>query len=296
MTMGPIVELIREGDRIVFTGDEVALGWIYNNSTLDAWYRMAEAVIESSPRPNAPGAYDPGTVYSDEHRPAINGQYYASSQVDALQARNRLAGFHNGGNSVTMRVTDALGTTEREVWVVEVYAPFHYDLTHFTFDVALYAPDPRRYGGRVERETGMPVASTGLKWDLGVQSPLYLDWGTVPVLGRVLFRNDGPTSTYPAFEVGGAGAFTAGFRVTEVETGRELTFSRATTTTGEIIRLDSRTNRATIAGVDGDATRYLTSREWFEIPPGATRTYQINPIGGTTGSPTMTLYAASAYL
>ena len=94
-------------------------------------------------------------------------------------------------------------------------------------------------------------------------------------------------------EIGGAGSFDAGFRVTEIETGREITLERATNL-GEVVVLNSRSQRATIG--QGDVTALLSSRDWFTIPAGAERRYQITPLGSVSGSPTITIYAAPADL
>jgi hypothetical protein len=83
--------------------------------------------------------------------------------------------------------------------------------------------------------------------------------------------------------------------VTEIETGREITFARATVF-GDVIVFDNRTQRATIANGGGDVTGFLSSRKWLEVPKGTTRRYQITPLGSVSGSPAITLYAAPAYL
>lgn len=291
---GPIVELITPTDTLPLYSTPDINGWVYDNVTLDRWYEPAEAEIELDRRPNAHGAYGLGTVYLNEHNPIVNGQYYGTSAGDALLARNRLGRLFNEGKSLTMRVTDELGMQTRTVWLVERHAPFRHDFSHFPFDIVLVAPDPRRYGPTVTDSDGMPAGGSGLVWNLGTAgSGLFLDWGTAGVLGQVSFINTGDAATYPRFEVGGPGAFASGFRITEIETGRELTFER-TTNDGEIIVFDSRTQRATLNG--NDVTGDLSSRDWFEIPAGATYRYQITPLGAVTGAPTFTMYAAPASL
>lgn len=294
--MGTIVELITPTDTIAFHPTPDVTGFVYDNETLDAWYAQAEADPDADKRPNAHGAYGLGQIFLKEHRPIVSGQYYGLDRVDALMQRNRLAALFNDGQSIAMRVTDELGATSREVWLITREAPFRNDFTHFTFDLVLVAPDPRRYAAATVATDGMPTGGGGLFWDLGTApSGLYFDWGTAGVLGQVAYTNDGEATTYPRIEVGGAGAFLGGFRITEIETGRELTYERATNT-GDVVVFDSRTQRATISNGGGDVTGAMTSRDWFEIPAGATRRYQINPLGGVTGTPTITLYAAPAYL
>ena len=292
--MPTIVELISPTDAITFRSAPDTDGWVYNNATLDAWYALPSTDPKLSKRPNAHGAYGLGQIFTKEHRPVVTGQYYGESAAAALVARNRLNALFADGKPVTMRVTDDLGVTTRTVWLLEADTTFRYDFSHFPFDLTLVAPDPRRYGPTSSDTEGMPSAGSGLVWNLGTAgSGLYFDWGSAGVVGQVEFTNTGIATTLPRIEVGGGGAFAAGFRITEVETGRELTFERATNA-GEIIVFDSRTQRATIG--QGDVTAFLSSRDWFAIPAGQTRRYQINPLGAVSGTPTITLYAAPAYM
>lgn len=293
--MPTIVELISATDVIVLTpAPDTGSPWVYNNSTLDAWYELPKTDPKISKRPNAHGAFGLGQIFAKEARPVVNGQYYGATAADALVARNRLNALFANGTPVTMRVTDDLGPTTRRVWLLEASTTFRYDFSHFPFDLALVAPDPLRYGPTASDSDGMPSAGGGLFWNLGTApSGLYFDWGAAGTLGQVSFTNTGNATSYPRIEVGGAGSFGAGFRITEIETGRELIFERATNE-GEVYVFDSRTQRATLAA--GDVTAFLSSRDWFEIPAGETRRYQINPLGSVTGSPTMTIYAAPANL
>tara|TARA_B100000700_G_scaffold110520_3_gene124537 strand:- start:5932 stop:6810 length:879 start_codon:yes stop_codon:yes gene_type:complete len=290
-----IVELISDMDSITFAADPVtADGWVYDNVTLNAWYRLPETDPRLAKRPNAHGAYGLGQVFTREHRPVLVGQFYGTTPTLALVARQRLSSMFADGQAIRMRVTDELGTTERTVWLLDLVAPFQYGFDHFPFDISLVAPDPRRYGSETSDGTGMPTAGSGLTWPLGsAVSGLFWDWGTEGTIGQVSFANGGVAPTLPRIEIGDAGGFANGFRVTEVETGREIVFERDTSI-GDIVVLDSRTQRATIGA--GDVSAFLSKRQWFLIPPGATRRYQVNPLGGTSGTPTMTLYAASAYL
>lgn len=290
--MTTIVEIVTPFDSIAFYPTPDMGGFVYDNKTLDEWYSQAQADPQAPKRPNAHGTYSPGTVFLKEKNPIIAGQYYGIDRVDALQARARLSAIFNEGESVVMRVTDELGSTSREVWLLERDAPFTHDFTHFKFDLAFLAPDPRRYWPAVTLETGLPAPSSGLTWPLG-SLPRFFDWGTPGNLGQVAFTNDGDATTFPIIEV--EGGFLGGFRLTEVETGRELTTVRPTSVS-DVITFNSRTGRATISNGGGDITGTLTSRKWFSVPAKTTRRYQITPLGGVVGTPMMTFYAASASL
>lgn len=293
--MVTIIELVSATDTIAFYPTPDVNGWVYDNVTLDEWYALAEVDAKLNKRPNAHGAYGLGQTFTKEHRPILSGQRYDTDPANALRARQRLSALFSDGNALTMRVTDELGATTRTVWLLDLDAPFRYGFDHFPLDLVFVAPDPRRYGDPIiVGPEGMPSAGTGLVWNLGTAvSGLYWDWGTAGTLGQLTVTNTGGATTFPRLEVGGAGGFDVGFRITEVETGRELTVVRVTNP-GEVIVLDSRTQRAYLGA--GDITGSLSSRDWFSIPAGQSRRYQINPLGSVTGSPTMTLATAPAYL
>lgn len=289
----PTMQLTSPADAILLTGDDIGGKWIYDNDSMSSWLKLADVEVKLSARPNAHGAYDIDQLYVNEHRTTIDGQYFGTSTVDAATARNRLVAMFNDGRPIMLIVTDELGTTFRTVTLIDHSAPWKLD-SHFEFSVTFVAPDPRRYGAAQIDEEGMPVGSSGLVWNLGTApSGLYFDWGTVGTLGQVEFANTGTAPSSPLLEVGGAGGFNAGFRVTETETGRELTIAYQTGL-GDIVRLNSRTGRATLNGAD--ITRFMTSRKWFTVPSGATRHYQITPLAGYTGSPTIKITGSPANL
>jgi hypothetical protein len=288
------VTLTSPDDSITFRALPEFGGFVYDNETLQRWYEPAETEPEVDSRPNANGSYGLGTVYTSEHRPLIVGQYYGANSIEAKAQRQRLIAMRNEGNPIKMTVKDESGmVTSREVWLVDYAAPFAADFSHFTFDIDLIAPDPLRYGAETSASDGMPTQGSGLVWNLGTApSGLYFDWGTPGNPGRISLTNNGGTASAPRIEVGGAGAIGGGFRVTEMETGRELTFARATFNS-DVIIFDSRTQRAYLNG--GDVTGLMTARQWFSIPKGATRRYQITPLGTVSGSPTITGYVGSAW-
>lgn len=297
---GPVYEVVTlasAADTITFRAlPEVGVsGFVYDNETLQRWYDLPSTDVDVNQRPNAHGAFGLGQVFTKEARPLIAGQYYGTSSADAKAARLRLSAMFADGQAVTMSVTDEAGVTEtRTVNVVDFSAPFTADFSHFTFDIETIATDPRRYGASSTITTGLPTASSGLVWNLGTSpSGLFFDWGTPGNPGIVAFTNTGVATTFPRLEVGGPGAISGGFRITEVETGREIIYGR-TVTNGQTVVLDSRTQRAYLNL--GDVTGALTKRQWFSIPRGATRRYQITPLGPYSGTPGMTLYTAPANL
>jgi hypothetical protein len=151
-----------------------------------------------------------------------------------------------------------------------------------------YAPDPRMYGQTLALTTGLRTAGTGLAFPMG--SPL--DFGMLGSGGSVSFTNTGTAPTEPIFTI--SGALSAGFQITWVETGQHLTYSFPV---GSDLVIDCGAGTASTQGQDRSV--YLTQRDWFSVPAGATGTFQIAALGGETGSTnpafTFTAQVAPAY-
>jgi hypothetical protein len=155
--------------------------------------------------------------------------------------------------------------------------------------VQFYAPDPRMYGLSSSLTTGLRTAGTGLSYPLSYP----LSYGTTGAGGQVSFTNSGTTNTEPVFTI--SGALSAGFQITWVETGQHLTYSFPV---GSDLVVDCGAGTATTQGQD--RTVYLTQRDWFSVPAGATATFQIAALGGETGTTnpgvTFSAQVAPAYL
>ena len=166
-----------------------------------------------------------------------------------------------------------------------------FDVAGFSSGAAVqfYAPDPRLYGVSSTLRTGLRTVGTGLTYPLTYP----LSYGATGAGGSVQFTNTGDTNTEPVFTI--SGALTAGFQITWVETGQHLTYSFPV---GSDLVVDCGAGTATTQGQD--RTSYLTSRDWFSVPSGATATFQIAALGGETGTSnpgvTFTALVAPAYL
>lgn len=290
----PTVTLTSATDSIVMTGDDPTPGsFTYRNDTLSSWYQLASADAPNEKRANAHGSFGWDRIYAQQAKPVIKGSYWSEATDDAARARRRLTGLFADGRPITMTVVDELGTFSRQVAVIEAEVPWTTD-GNFDFQIDTVAPDPRRYGIATIAQTGVPVPSSGLKWPLGSSSSgLYWDWGTPGSLGRVQFTNDGNASTQPSFVLTG-GDIVNGFAVTEIDTGRRLVYSTSIVGT-DVIVLNGDYRTVTLNG-SGNLLQRLMTRQWFEIPPGATRYYQFTPLGAVTGNPILQLVASSADL
>lgn len=260
--------------------------FIYRDECLDDWYALPKPIVNLAKRANAHGAFALGQTFTDAATPSVSGRYHGLSHADAADARERLAAMYNDGNPIVMRVADVRGVTSRVVWVTD-FVPDWTATDTFEFEMALVAPDGRRYGPlQSSPGTGLPTPPSGLLWPLGTSpSGLYFDWGTAGTDGLIAMTNGGNATAYPTVYVGGtSGAFPDGFRVTEVETGREVVFPYPVPS-GTVIAINNRTRRVTQDG-GGDVTELTSKREWFMVPSGATRNYLISTLGNVSGAPT----------
>lgn len=292
-------------DSITFTptGDDVEIfgpsplggAFIYDDESLDSWYALPKPEVTLAKRANAHGAFALGQTWTEAATPQVVGRYFGLDASDAAQARERLSAMYNDGLPIVMRVTNENGVTSRVVWVTG-FDPDWTATSEFTFVLTTVAPDPRRYGPVIATPgTGLPTPPSGLVWPLGSSaSGLYFDWGTAGTPGTIALTNPGNATAYPTILVGGGGAFLAGFRVQEVETGRELVFPLPVDA-ATVITANNRTHRATQNG-GGDVTELFSKREWFSVPARTSRTYLISTLGNTSGSPTFRATMMPAYL
>lgn len=295
--MPATVTLASDDDVLIFTADEPWGGGPTFDEVED-WDELPEVPIDATKRPEAIGDYLPAQTYPRGARPGIEGQWYASSVVQARRNRERLMAFYNDGRPITMIVADELRTTSREVLVASIDAPWTH-LPYFDFTIDTMAEDARRYGPRSILTTGLPRPGSGLRLpsdgatgtglDFGTTG---LDLGTLGDDGRIVVRNDGNAETPLELTVAG-GSMPDGFEVVEVETGRRIPYV-GPVVSGTSVTLDTHTEAAYINGTT-PASRFLASPEWYQLPRRSTRTYAFVARGAVMGTPTLTVASAPAY-
>lgn len=258
---------------------------------LTDWYSLPQAKTEVRERPLANGAFG----FSGDYRMAavisVDGIYLATDRYDLQAARANLMQAARGA-TVPLTFTDENGPTTRLVSVRAMPMPDDHGLLSFSFSVDVLAVDPNRYAsaapGLETVSTGLPAGGTGLVYPIAYK----LVWGTPGVSGRVTVHNLGTAPSYTVLQI--TGGLAGGFNVTNVTTGDLLQMSRAIPV-GSTVTLNPRTGRATIDGAANDISGFLTSRQWWSIPPESSQDLQFTAIGAATGSPTMTATTPSAY-
>lgn len=282
--MGTDITFSTADRSILITGDRPYEGCTYER--LDGWYGIDKADTRLKKRPSAPGAFAPTQTYPDAQPISVEGKFFGLSRAAALQMREDLSELYNEGRPITMSVADDLRRTSREVLVESVDFPWTIH-QEFDFTIDAVAPDPRRYGDTVLASTGLPQPGTGLSWPITWP----LDWGTIPVNGRVTITNPGNADTYSRFVVAG-GVMGDGFEIVNVTAGKRISYTGPVA--GLPITIDARTRTATIGDV-GAGSRYLTSPQWWVIPRRSSIEVQFLARGLWSGSPLLSVYTSPAY-
>jgi hypothetical protein len=267
-------------------GDSYPTGFYFTDLT--DWYSLSDSKSEVRERAQADGAFGIDRDWRTSGVISFAGVYIGGDDEDTTAAKRQLRAAWGGGVPGLMTVTDPQGPTSRAVSIRNVKVPDDHGRRYFTFSVDMVAPDPARYGPVISASTGLPVAGTGYPWNAVWPA----DWGSGGDPGRASVTNPGDASTWPLMQV--SGGLATGVQLVEIITGSTLQLTRPIPL-GSVVYFDARTGRVYIDSATNDITGFLTRREWWSVPPGATRIVQFNGLGVVTGTPGLTVQIAPAY-
>ncbi|MFF4600550.1 phage distal tail protein [Amycolatopsis sp. NPDC001319] len=204
-----------------------------------------------------------------------------------VAARDRLVSVLADGGSGLLVVDDGVsprqltigrdeGAPKWEVWDANAGADWGLDF---------YAEDPR-FLSLVERTAqaslsnaaadGLDWGNGGLDWANGG-----LDWGASAVNNVLSMTNTGTAPEWPVLTITTASA-ASDLAFTDLATGRVLGYT-GSIVAGQTLRIDCSPFTTSPAALDGiDRTGALTSADFIEIPPGATRSVQFSGVGDAT--------------
>lgn len=131
--------------------------------------------------------------------------------------------------------------------------------TSVQWSAQVVAPDPRKYGAEQVASTGLPSSSGGLTWP--TQWPQR--WDATVTAGVIRLENAGTIATLPRLIVHGP---VVGPQVALVGSGRSLAWD-VELSEGQWMDVDLGRRTSLINGQVSRAGA-MTSRDWFELPPG----------------------------
>lgn len=268
-------------DSLVFPQSATS-GWLFNN--LIDWYALSDDKSPVIDRPQKHGAFEVDASWRSPAAVSFQAVYLADTYAELLAAQENLTATGATG-PVRMTVADDLRATSRFVTVKSTHVPDSHNEKALQYSVDCLARDPLRYGDPISVTTGLATAGTGLIFPLDFP----VDFGTPGDQGRVALINLGNAPTAPRFIVTGP---VSSFTLKEISTGKQITFDRAIPP-GSSVEIDMRTRRAIIDG-QSDVSSFLSSREWWEVPPKTTSLVQFSATG-VSGTPTLTGVIESAW-
>lgn len=221
----------------------------------------------------------------------VSGHHTAATRAAAAAFNDEINAFLADGLEGVLTVDDQdVGTRYAHVYLMTPDVEWRGGRDVW-FHLDLEAPDARKFAPAVPVSTGVARPGGGLMFDLFATDIGGLDFGEAGDLGNVQVYNQGYAPADVTFRVQGPPDYTqaGNFTVTEVETGRVISWE-GTILTGQELVLDGRMGTVVLEGT-GNRSGGLTRAEWPEVPGRQTRTYQFEADGDLT----LTVEAAPAW-
>lgn len=253
-----------------------ANGVEWKTRDLTGWDEPSPARSDSTPRPNANGAFD-APVYDDTRVIGWSGSATAPDTATRAAAKLKLGQIARAlrdGADVIGHADDGDYTVHAKRaggWNVAPLGPLG-----FEYQLVITCTDPYKYGPQVSASTGLPTAGTG-----GLVFPLFdvsglLTFGTPGASGRVTLSNSGTAESWPTFTV--TAGVLGGLSLTDVNSGARIVYA-GDAPDGSVLVIDAAQGRAALNGAD--RTGQLTVKQWWSVPPGGSSTVQFATLGAS---------------
>lgn len=266
------------GERTVILGDGSSLGANITDKGIKGWYGTPDPKWALTERQSGDGAHavsQPAILYS-ARVVTIAIRFEGETPEDALAARDELAALAH--QHVELEVDDGHSVTSA-VGMLSLDCDMERFERRIPATVEIVCADPRRYGAlRTAYLSPSAGGEGGLVFDsdANLQYPIQFA-GDVSDSNSATISNEGTSPAYPTMTA--TGSFPAGIRLTGSFGALEYA---APIGTGAPVVLDSRTETASVLGVD--ATRSLSSRDFPVVMPGESMTISLLAAGTGTVS------------
>jgi hypothetical protein len=271
------------------TGAQVVFGWDpYRVGNLTGWDDLPPARVDDNARPNAHGSFD-APVWAGPRTVTLEGYCIdpagRSTLLTALTGSAAIAGDASSGALTVAfagRTLAAAARMTRSAMTIK-----NWGVGNFGWAIEWWCPDPVRYGPGASASTPPANDPGGLVFPLG--SPL--DFGPLATLGRLALTNPGSAPSYPRFTV--TGPLVGGFELVEVNSGRRIRLERDVPD-GSTVVIDAKAGSVSFDG-SGGYEGYLTSRQWFAVPPVGAVDVLFTALGAPDPSALLTVEYAPAF-
>jgi hypothetical protein len=284
-----VTNLIHIGDITLHAAATGHDEWI--GSLLQGWHSSPPMRGDTDERPGADGAFGSSKNYRSARSLTLSGHVLTDSVSECQGLMDSFAAIQADGKPIRVGVENDLGirmVTATLNGSAEVVPDPNFMGAALSAQFIAY--DPIKYGPQKSSSSGLQSPGGGLVYPLHSPSGA-LSYGALGALGRITLTNDGTADVYPTFTI--TGQLDDGFYIQALETGDVIRYERVVPA-GTTVGVNSRTESITIDGVPGNSG-YLTRFEWFAVPRKSFLTVQMNAIGGSSGSPTMTATMADGW-
>lgn len=270
----------------------------YNLLDLNGWRGdLPPARYDTDGRPNAHGNFG-SPVWSDERTVSLVGECRTNAQRDALLAALSAATIFSGNAAPgTLTVQEAGLTLSAAAQVIragKTRTPGQWGLGRFGFQIDWRCTDPLLYGSPVTVGPIVQAAMSG-----GLVFPLFsvsgvMTWGTLAVPQTASLTNAGSADAQVAVTVAaGASALTGGFQIIESTTGRIIRYVDDLPANTTVVF--NTADQSVLLNGDTDRRGSVTVAQWAPIPAGATRTYVLTLLSGSSATATLTASTRPTY-
>lgn len=253
-------------------GPDAGFTW----TDLEGWRGLPDARGDADSIPGGHGRFRRSKIVRESRVMTLSGAIIADDAVGLEAACARFESALAAGAG-SMRVATDSGIWERWVEIDTLRIDPDHGRRWTCFVVDMIAPDPRKYGPLQTVGPAVLQVSTG-----GVRLPKRMPWnfGSVSAKSRLLIANSGGIPVLPRIRVEGGFSHVS---VVDVTAGKRLRLEWEVPE-GEELVLDCRLRRAEVRS--SELTRWMTRREWFEVPVGATHELRFE-VDGAVGEPKM---------
>lgn len=264
---------------------------VWSAMDLQGWKGSPPMRADVADRPNADGAFGSVRNYRSARSLRFSGVLAGESLAVQQQIEDQFAAIQADGLPFTISVENDLGTRSVTA-TLQGEAEVVPDSDHLgaTVTARFVCYDPVKYGPVQVNGTGLPTSGGGLVYPLHSPSGA-LFYGSLGNLGRVTLTNLGTADTWPVFTV--SGQLDSGFFLQELASGSVLRYDRVVPA-GSTVTIDSRTGEVLIDAIS-DGSTYLTRDEFWPVPAGSSADWQFNAIGGSSGSPMLSVAFRSGW-
>jgi hypothetical protein len=175
--------------------------------------------------------------------------------------------------------------------------------TGLEWQLVLIAPDPYRYLALPSQSTGLPAASGGVDYTgAGAGGVDYtgagaggVDYGLVTSTGLIQLTNPGVADAWPKFTISGPtdGATLTNPIVAQISPAQQLAYTNVLQT-GDTLVIDTNPRHRSVLLNGVSYGRFLTSRQWFRVPPGQSITCQFQGVSASM-TPVLTASLSAAF-